>query len=128
MIKKFSILLLDSKKKRFLLTAFFVWGITQITLHIFILYLPIILATSFSQIIYVVLGFHLYRTKVFKIKKINKYNIQRFLLMSLILWLINFYGINFLNIFITNKNLCAILMIPILAISSFSIQKNFIFK
>ena len=128
MIKKFSILSLDSKKKRFLLTAFFVWGITQITLHIFIFYLPIILATSFSQIIYIVLGFHLYRTKVFKIKKSNKYNIQRFLLMSVILWLINFYGINFLNIFITNKNLCAALMIPVLAITSFSIQKNFIFK
>lgn len=128
MIKKFSILSIDSKKKRFLLTAFFVWLITQITLQIFILYLPTILATSFSQIIYIVFGFHLYSTKVFKIKKRNKNNIQRFLLMSLILWLINFYGINLLNVFIANKNICASLMIPVLAISSFFIQENFIFK
>ena len=128
MIIKFEILSLDSKRKRFLLTAFFVWGITQITLQIFILYLPTILATSFSQIIYIVLGFHLYSSKVFKIKKRNNNHIQRFLLMSLILWLINFYGINFFNIFIINKNICASLMIPFLAISSFSIQKYFIFK
>ncbi len=128
MIKKFTIFTLDLKKKRFLLTAFFVWGISQITLQIFILYFPTILATSFSQIIYIVLGFHLYSSKVFKIKKRNNYHIQRFLMMSLILWFINFYGINFLNILIVNKNICATLMIPILAISSFSMQKYLIFK
>lgn len=116
------------QKKIFALNAILVWLVTEISLQIFLFYLSISIATLLSQLIYVVLGFFRYSKAVFKIKIIKNNNIFRFLIMSLILWAINYIGIYSINLLGLSKNLAAILMIPFLAFLSFIIQKKYVFK
>ena len=58
----------------------------------------------------------------------KKYTPLKFIIFSIILWLINSTGIYFINIFIDNKNISAILVIPFIALISYTIQKKYIFN
>ena len=116
------------KKIQFISNAFLVWVITQISLQILLTFNSVSVATLSSQIIYLVLGFRFYGKNVFNIKKLSFKLAYKFFLMSIFLWLFNNFGINLLLNFTENKNISAIFMIPFLALTSFLIQKNYIFK
>ena len=118
----------STQRKKFLMNAIYVWISTQLSLQIFLIFFPIAIATLISQIIYIFLGYSLYSQKVFKIKIYKKYTPLKFIIFSIILWLINSTGIYFINIFIDNKNISAILVIPFIALISYTIQKKYIFN
>ena len=118
----------STQKKIFLKNAIYVWISTELSLQIFLIYFPIAIATLISQIIYIVLGYSLYSQKVFKIKIYKKYTSLKFIIFSIILWLLNSTGIYFINKFIDNKNISAIIVIPFIALISYTIQKEYIFN
>lgn len=125
-LKKLS--LEDNKKFNFVLYAFLVWSITQISLQVLLIFYKISFSTLLSQLIYLILGYKLYGQKVFNNKKNSYEKVFKFLVMSIFLWLVNTNGILLLNMYIHNKNISAVFMIPLLAFLSFQIQKNLVFK
>ena len=62
----------------------------------------------------------------------KKYSSKNFILYSfyaIFIWIINWFTIYFINFYFNiNKNLIAILILPILVIFSYLVQKNIIFK
>lgn len=125
-LKKLS--LEDNKKFNFVLYAFLVWSITQISLQVLLIFYKISFSTLLSQLIYLILGYKLYGQKVFNNKKNSYEKVFKFLVMSIFLWLVNTNGILLLNMYIHNKNISAVFMIPLLAFLSFQIQKNLVFQ
>jgi len=120
--------LIGNQEKKFIINAIMIWGISQITLHLLLILINISIATLTSSLLYVFLGFKFYGKNVFNKKKYSNFSFIKFLVMTFILWIGNFYGINFFNSILNNKNISAIIMIPILAIISFTSQKYFVFK
>ena len=116
------------QKRLFLIFGIFNFLITNIFLQISLLIMPTFLATVLSQIINFLIGYYLYGKKVFKIKNLNNYVFRKFLLLAIFLWLLNFGFIQTFFYYGYNKNLTAILFIPILVCISFSIQKYYVFK
>ena len=115
-------------KKLFLAFGVLNFLITNIVLQVALLYIPIFLATILSQIINVAIGYFFYGKKVFKLKNLNKNIFKKYVLLASILWIFNF---GFIQIFFQygfNKNLTAILIIPLLVIFSYLSQKYYVFK
>ena len=121
-------LLKTGEKRLFLIFGIINFLITNIFLQIALLIIPTFLATVLSQIINFLIGYYLYGKKVFKIKNLNNYVFKKFLLLALFLWLLNFGFIQTFFYYGYNKNLTAILFIPILVCISFLTQKYFVFK
>lgn len=104
---------------------------TNIILQILILnnYTSTSQATLISQIFNTIFGYCAYSKIVFSSDSImKKRQIYRYLILMIFVWFLNWIGINLLNTLINSKNFAAILMIPFLALFSFLIQKNFVFK
>lgn len=118
----------NNKKFNFILYAFLIWSITQISLQVLLIFYRISFSTLLSQLIYLILGYKLYGQKVFNNKKNTFEKVFKFLIMSIFLWFVNTNGIHLLNMYIHNKNISAVLMIPLLAFLSFQIQKNLVFQ
>ena len=116
------------QQKKFIINAIKVWGISQLVLHTFLIVFNISIATITSSILYIIIGFRFYGKNVFNMKKYSNFSFIKFLILTIFLWLGNFYGIHFLNSIFNNKNFSAILMVPLLAVTSFVFQKNFVFK
>tara|TARA_Y100000589_G_C27192781_1_gene645481 strand:- start:1336 stop:1737 length:402 start_codon:yes stop_codon:yes gene_type:complete len=116
------------KQKKFILNAIAVWFISQIVLHTLLIVLNIGIATVTSSLIYIFIGFKFYGENVFDMKKYSNFVFIKFFILTIFLWFGNFFGIHFFNSIFNNKNFSAILMVPILAIISFFVQKNFVFK
>ena len=116
------------EKKLFLIFGVFNFLITNISLQILLLLLPIIFATIVSQSVNLIIGYYLYGTKVFKFNRLNKKIFKKYFFLSLILWLLNFFFIQTFFYLGLNKNLTALLIIPFLVIISFFSQKYFVFK
>lgn len=117
-------------KNRFLFFGSLNFLITQIILGIMLLLFPVFVSTLSSQIFNVSLGYFIYSRYVFKVKnKFWKSNFSLFCLNALFIWLLNFSIIYNLNKFFNiNKNIIAILLVPLLASYSYLFQKNIIFK
>ena len=120
--------ILGKQQKSFVLNSLIVFGFSIISLQTLLLFLPVGIATFLSQIIYISFAIRFYGKNVFNIKKIKKIYIFKFYLMVMSLWIINWLGTNLFNTSINNINLSSALMIPILAVISFVIQKYIIFK
>lgn len=119
---------IKDERKLFLIYGILNFFITNIILQILLLLIPTILATVFSQIVNLIIGFYLYGKKVFNFKNLNKYVFKKYLFLALIIWLLNFGIIqSFYNVGV-NKNKTAILIIPLLVIISYLSQRNFVFK
>ena len=119
---------LKGKKKLFLIYGILNFLVTNIILQILLLIIPTFFATVLSQIVNFFIGFFLYSKKVFKFKKLNKFVFKKYLLQAFILWILNFALIQcFFNIGV-NKNVIAILVIPLLAAISYYSQRYFVFK
>ena len=119
---------LRGQKKLFLVFGMFNFLITNIFLQILLFLIPTIFATVLSQIVNLLIGYFLYGKKVFQFKNLNKLVFKKYLLQALILWILNFAFIqSFFNIGV-NKNVTAILIVPLLVAISFYSQKYFVFK
>ena len=102
---------------------------SNIILHLFLLISSIAFATFLSQFTNLLIGFFLYSKKVFNIKNFSKNQLYLYCLLAIISWKLNFILIIFLkNKIDISRNLAAIIILPILAIWSYFIQKIFIFK
>ena len=117
-----------NQKKLFLFFGIFNFLVTNVVLQISLLLIPIIIATILSQIVNVIIGYYLYGKKVFKLKTLNIKVFKKYLLLSLLLWIMNFGLIQSFFYFGINKNLAAFIVIPLLVSISFFCQKYFVFR
>tara|TARA_B100000900_G_C20587656_1_gene720290 strand:- start:755 stop:1057 length:303 start_codon:yes stop_codon:yes gene_type:complete len=86
------------------------------------------IATLISQLSNLIIGFFLYGKKVFKFKKYTKRTGIKYFILALSVWVINWFGIEFITTLKINKNIAAIILIPFLVIISYICQKHFVFK
>lgn len=114
-------------KKRFLIFGLLNVITTNIILQILLIYCQISLATLTSQLIGMIIGFFVYGKLVFKSSELNIFKLIKYVSSTLIIWLMNWFGIYFLSISGIKKNLAALLLIPFLAVISYSIQKKKVF-
>lgn len=115
-------------KRKFLILGFFNFLITNIILQILLLISSISIATFISQFTNITIGYFLYGKFVFLVKNKNFKNFLRYSIIALITWQLNYFSINFFYSQLSfNKNIAAILMIPILTLISFLLQKYYVF-
>ena len=115
------------RKRLFLFYGIVNFIITNSTLHLLLLILPIFLATIVSQITNLFIGFYLYGKKVFKINNLTHKELRKYILLASFIWAMNFMSIRFMYEYGMNKNLAAILIIPFLVLISYTFQKKYIF-
>jgi len=126
---KFNLILFKKRQIYFLLIGIANVFITNLFLQIFLLYFSTSISTLISQHINIILGLNFYSKFVFNLKKLKKRNILRYLFVSYILWIANWFSINLIfTIFGFSKNLSALLVLPFLALISYLSQKLYIFK
>ena len=116
------------EKRLFLAFGMLNFLITNFTLQVLLLLTQTIFATIVSQLVNLIIGYYLYGKKVFKHNRLNKLVFKKYLFLSLILWLSNFFLIESLFNYGINKNLAAIFIIPLLVLISFLSQKYFVFR
>ena len=115
-------------KRNFLILGFFNFLITNIILQILLLISSISIATFISQFTNITIGYFLYSKFVFLVKNKNFKNFLKYFIIAMITWQLNYFSINYLyNKLSFNKNIAAILMIPILTLISFLLQKYYVF-
>jgi len=110
------------QKRKFLIAGNLNILITNTFLQIFLFsgILSLSASTLFSQIINMILGYIIYSKKIFNVKEIFRLNFfLKYLILMIILWQCNFYGIKFLIILGISKFIAAIIFIPLLALTSF---------
>ncbi len=115
-------------KRRFLFYGAVNVFITNLFLQGLLLLLPIALATMLSQMINLGLGYVLYGKAVFRVARFTRRSAGAYAVLASLLWCLNWFGITVLVDQGFGKNFSAILMIPILPVISYSIQKSLIFK
>ena len=119
------------RKRRFIISGAINVLITNIILQ-FLIFLNIFnlgLCTLISQLANLIIGYYLYGKIVFNVKKINQLSKKfKYTIFSISIWLINWLSINILTTYTLNNNISAFIMIGPLAVISFLVQKNFIFK
>ena len=101
--------------------------LTNFFLQFLIIILPTILATLISQLFNLNFGYYYYGKKVFNINKLRKSHFINYLILNVILWNLNWILINFLIFQNISKNISALLVVPFLALLSFTYQKYIIF-
>ena len=116
--------------KRFAIFGLFNFFATQIILGLMLLFFPVYIATFFSQFMNIVIGYYVYSKYVFSFKKkYSSKSIILYLSYAILIWLINRFLIYFISLnFYINKNISAILILPLLVLLSYLVQKNIIFK
>ena len=101
---------------------------TNIAIQISLISLDAIIATLIGQIINFVIGFNLYKNKVFGIKTFKKIYLIKYLVLHLSIWNLNWFMIKHLYSFGISKNLSALFLILPLAFLSYLSQKYIVFK
>ena len=117
----------SGRKRRFILYGAINLLLTVLALQIFILFITPFLATFLSQIVNLCLGFIIYSKRVFKVSNIEKKAAIKYIILSIFIWNLNWIGITVINNFINNKNISAILMVPLTVLISFIGQRFFVF-
>ena len=121
--------LLNKRKIKFLIIGVVNVFITNLFLQLSLLYFPTSISTLISQHINIFLGLNLYGKYVFKLKKLRKRNTVRYILLAYLLWITNWFSINWIYIsFGFSKNLSALFVLPLFALISYLFQKLFVFK
>jgi len=115
------------KKINFLLFGILNFFLTNITLHLLLLFIPTLIATLISQIVNVILGFYIYGKKVFKAKKITTNTFKKYLIAAMVLWIINSLSISIIYSFGINKNIAALFVIPFIVSLSYLTYSKYIF-
>ena len=101
---------------------------TNLVLQGLLLVLGTGLATFLSQLLNVGLGFVLYGKRVFRVESLQKRSALSYALMALGLWWCNWAGITLLAGWGLSRNLAALLLIPVLAALSYTVQKLVVFR
>ena len=115
-------------KRNFLILGFVNFLITNIILQILLLISSTAIATFISQFTNITIGYFLYSKFVFLVKNKNFKNFLKYFMIAMITWQLNYFSINFFyNQLSFNKNIAAILMIPLLTLISFLLQKYYVF-
>jgi hypothetical protein len=116
------------RKRRFLGYGALNVLLTNLVLQGLLLVLNTGLATLLSQLLNVGLGFVLYGKRVFRVERLQKRAAFRYLLLALLLWWANWAGIAALVSSGLQRNLAALLLVPLLAALSYSVQKLVVFR
>ena len=86
-------------------------------------------ATLISQSINTILGYIIYGKLVFGAKGLRQREpVIRYGLLMIAMWLLNTTGIEFGSVLSLSKNAAAIVMVPCLAVLSYSAQKYWVFR
>ena len=101
--------------------------LSNIILQILLLYNSILFSTFFSQSFNFLFGYYFYGKKVFSVRVLNRTHFLKYLFLNIILWNSNWLIINHLSLLGYSKNLIALLIIPFLALISYSLQRYIIF-
>jgi hypothetical protein len=88
---------------------------------------PIALATFLAQVLNGVFGYVSYGKLAFGSSLRSFSAAGRYLVMAVALWLINWAGIQLLVQVGLAKSFAALLMVPLLALTSFVVQSNWVF-
>jgi hypothetical protein len=118
----------SGRKRRFLGYGALNVLLTNLVLQGLLLVLNTGLATLLSQLLNVGLGFVLYGKRVFRVERLQKRAAFRYLLLALLLWWANWAGIAALVSSGLQRNLAALLLVPLLAALSYSVQKLVVFR
>ena len=118
----------SGRKRRFLGYGALNVLATNVVLQGLLLVMGIGLATFFSQLLNVGLGFVLYGKRVFRVERLHKRSALSYSLMALGLWWCNWAGISVLARWGLSRNLAALLLIPVLAGVSYTVQKLVVFR
>lgn len=118
----------NSEKKLFILIGFVNFLVFNIVLQLSLLLMPIFFATIISQLVNLIIGYFLNGKKVFKFKKLNKTIFKKYLQLSISSWLLNFVLIQSFNNLGANKNIVALVILPLLVLFSYLSQKYYVFK
>lgn len=114
--------------KNFLILGFLNFLITNFVLQFSLIFWPVWISTLTSQISNYFLGFFLYGKFVFKRKNLNKRIAFKYLIVSILAWIINTFLINLISSLTSYaESLSALIVIPIIVIYSFLAQKYFVF-
>ena len=108
---------------------FLVFGLLNtLTSYIFLLiiinYIPLVLATLSSSLLHLFLAYFFGVSKIFK----KFASPLKFIIFYLIAWLLQWFLLDILLKLGLSKELSIILLIPVLALNSFFLQKKFVFK
>ena len=118
----------SGRKRRFLGYGALNVLATNLVLQGLLLVLGTGLATFLSQLLNVGLGFVLYGKRVFRVDRLQKRSALAYALMALGLWWCNWAGISLLAGWGLSRNLAALLLIPVLAALSYTVQKLVVFR
>ncbi len=118
----------SGRKRRFLGYGALNVLATNLVLQGLLLVLGTGLATFLSQLLNVGLGFVLYGKRVFRVDRLRKRSALAYVLMALGLWWCNWAGISLLSDWGFSRNLGALLLIPVLAALSYTVQKLVVFR
>ena len=127
-MKNVKIPLINKQKKLFIVFGFFNFLITNAALQISLLFMPIFFSTIFSQLINFLIGYYLYGKKVFKLNKLTNLVFRKYFSLACIIWILNFGLIRSFFYLGVNKNISALLVIPLLVMISYFFQKRYVFK
>ncbi|WP_041710636.1 GtrA family protein [Prochlorococcus marinus] len=119
---------INKQKRLFLVFGFLNFLITNAVLQISLFFTPILFSTILSQIINFIIGYYLYGKKVFKLNKLTNLVFRKYFALAFILWILNFVFIRLLFYFGVNKNISALVVIPLLVLISYFFQKRYVFK
>jgi hypothetical protein len=118
----------SGRKRRFLGYGALNVLATNLVLQGLLLVMGTGLATFLSQLLNVGLGFVLYGKRVFRVDRLQKRSAFAYALMALGLWWCNWAGISLLAGWGLSRNLGALLLIPVLAALSYTVQKLVVFR
>ena len=118
----------SGRKRRFLGYGALNVLATNLALQGLLLVMGTGLATFLSQLLNVGLGFVLYGKRVFRVERLKKRSALSYALMALLLWWCNWAGIDWLAALGLTRNVAALMLIPVLAALSYTVQKLVIFR
>ena len=118
----------SGRKRRFLGYGVLNVLATNLVLQGLLLVMATGLATFLSQLLNVALGFVLYGKRVFRVDRLQKRSALAYALTALGLWWCNWAGISLLAGWGLSRNLAALLLIPVLAALSYTVQKLVVFR
>ena len=116
------------RKRRFLLFGCLNVAVTNTALQLLLRVVPIGLATFLSQLINGALGYVLYGKGVFRVDRLGRRSAAAYALVSALVWGVNWGGIRLLSSEGINRNLAALLLVPILPVISYGLQRRFVFR
>jgi hypothetical protein len=116
------------RKRRFLAYGVVNLLLTNLLLQGLLLIVSTGLATLCSQLLNLGLGFVLYGKRVFRVTRLRKRSAFSYVLLALLLWWANWTGISALAAQGLQRNLAALLLVPLLAVISYTIQKLLVFR